>query len=430
MTTPARPPITPDRWRAIDHVLQDALTCTREHRDEFVARSCGDDAALRNEVSSLLAAYDSTPGEFLERPAADEQRERSAAAPGSPPARGSSPAPAARIVSARFMVYATAAGILLGGVTGWTLAHSTTVDRWRGTFRAIRQQANATSNPSSASGAGGAGAAGELSLVIVDRSGQVVRQIAASQPATPRFSPNGRRLAYAAVGEGRQTSDIWITDLADGAERRLTNDDAESSTPQWSPDGGTIAFATSVTGGTTIAEQSITGGGARLLVSRPGTQFPTDWLRDGSALLVSADGGNGDFDILVQPANGGGPTPYAGTRAQETAARVSPHTHWVAYTSNESGRDEVYVDSYPQPGFRVTVSRGGGIDPAWRRDGRELYYWRGDALIAVPIDGSNVAQPPVLGGERVLFHSAYEHSLNSMYDVSPDGERIAIVRRR
>jgi len=145
---------------------------------------------------------------------------------------------------------------------------------------------------------------------------------------------------------------------------------------------------------------------------------------------VSEEAGSNRLDILVQPTDGSAARRYAATGAQETAGRVSPHVHWVAYTSNESGRDEVYVDSYPRPGNRVMVSRSGGGDPVWRSDGRELYYWSGDALIGVPIDGSRTDRPPVLGAERVLFHSAYERSLNSMYDVSPDGERIVIVRRR
>jgi Tol biopolymer transport system component len=271
---------------------------------------------------------------------------------------------------------------------------------------------------------------GELSLVVLDRGGRVVREVAANRPWAPRFSPDGRRIAYGAFGEGRSTSDIWITDLDGGSTRRLTDDNADSNDPQWSPDGGRIAYSVSAQGGKDIVEQWATGGGVRSVASWPGTQFPTDWLRDGSALLVSDDAGDNHFNILVQPTDGSVARPYAATRAQETAGRISPHTHWVAYTSNESGRDEVYVDSYPRPGYRAMVSQGGGVDPVWRADGRELYYWRADALMAVGIDGSRGGRPPILGAERVLFHSAYEHSLNSMYDVSPNGERIAIVRRR
>jgi hypothetical protein len=433
MSAAAPPTMTPERWRAVDQILQRALACARDQRDEVVAHSCGDDTALRNEVSSLLAVHDATPGEFLERPAIEEHGVSSASAP---PAR-SMPAvapgqPARRMVPARLMVYATAASILLGVMTGWTLAHSATVERWRGTLRAIRQQTNANAAPSqnTAPSVGATGATGELSLVVVDRAGRVVREVAANRPWTPRFAPDGRRIAYGAFGEGRSTSDIWITDLDGGTTRRLTDDDADNNDPQWSPDGGTLAYSVNARGGKNIAQQWATGGGARMLASRPGMQFPTDWLHDGSALLVSDDAGNNQLDILVQPTDGSAPHLYTATRAQETSGRISPHTHWVAYTSNESGRDEVYVDSYPRPGYRAVVSQGGGVDPVWRGDGGELYYWRGDALVAVPIDGSRGDRPPMLGAERVLFHSAYEHSLNSMYDVSPNGQRIVIVRRR
>jgi hypothetical protein len=431
MTVPA-PTMTPERWRSADRILQDALICSRDRRDEFVRNSCGDDTSLRNEVSSLLAVYDAMPAEFLERPALEEHGLSPASPRAEPPTPVAPPAQPKRMVSARLMVYATAAGIVLGTLTGWSLAHSSTIERWRGTLRAIWQPANAngTSGANNASNAGATAVTGELSLVVVDRGGRVVREVAANRPWTPRFSPDGRRIAYGAFGEGRSTSDIWITDLDGGSTRRLTNDDADSNDPQWSPDGGRIAYSVSAQGGKDIVEQWATGGGVRSVASWPGTQFPTDWLRDGSALLVSDDAGDNHFNILVQPTNGSAARPYAATRAQETAGRISPHTHWVAYTSNESGRDEVYVDSYPRPGYRAMVSQGGGVDPVWRADGRELYYWRGDALIAVGIDGSRAGRPPILGAEHVLFHSAYEHSLNSMYDVSPDGQRVVIVRRR
>jgi hypothetical protein len=426
--------MTPERWQAVDQILQRAVVCERNQRDELVAQSCGNDTALRSEVSSLLAVYDATPGEFLERPAIEETRYRSffGSANGVSFARGPTvpadpPVQPKRTVSARLMVYAVAASVLFGFATGWNLAQSATVERWRGTLGAIRQQATANAAPG-ANSAWGEG--GELSLVVVDRSGRVVREIAANRPWTPRFAPDGRRIAYGAFGEGRSTSDIWITDLDGATTRRLTDDDADNNDPQWSPDGGTLAYSVNADGGKDIAEQRATGGGMRIVASRPGIQFPTDWAHDGSALLISEDAGNNQRDILVQPTDGSPTRPYSATRAQESAARISPHTHWVAYTSNESGRDEIYVDSYPRPGYRVMVSQGGGVDPVWRGDSGELYYWRGDALVAVPIDGSRGGRPPILGAERVLFHSAYEHAWNSMYDVSPNGERIVLVRRR
>jgi len=427
--TQSSPPMTSERWHTIDHILQGALICTREHRDEFVANSCGSDASLRNEVSSLLVAYDATPADFLERPAIEEHDVSSAAASVAPRAARARPE---RVISARIALYAAAAMLFVGGMAGWNLAHSATIERWRGTLSAIRREANANGSTGARTtpGTGPTAAMGDLSLVVLDRNGQVVRDIAANRPWAPRFSPDGRRVAYGAIGDGRRTSDIWIADLDRDGARRLTDDDADSNHPQWSPDGATIAYSLNARAGTNVAERSLAGGDTRIVATRPGVSFPTDWTRDGSALLVSDDAGTNQFDIMVQPANGAPPRQYAATGAQRTAGRVSPHVHWVAYTSNESGRDEVYVDSYPRPGYRVMVSNDGGVDPVWRSDGREMYYWRGDALLAVPIDGSRTDRQPLLGPERVLFHAAYEHSVNSAYDVSPNGDRIVIVRRR
>ena len=177
----------------------------------------------------------------------------------------------------------------------------------------------------------------------------------------------------------------------------------------------------------------VDGGGSsagvpRVVASRPGVQFPSDWLRDGSALLVTDDA-SGRHDILVQPVDGSAPHRYAATAADETGARVSSDGRWIAYTSDESGQQEVYLDSYPRSGRRVRVSQRGGIDPVWRGDGRELYYWRGDALVAVRVGPPMRGGPATVGDESVLFHAPYQAGLNTMYDVSPDGARFVIVRR-
>jgi len=426
MTGAPSPTMTPDRWRKVDQILQGAFAQSTAQRDEFVAAACGDDAGLRAEVSSLLLVHDATPAAFLERPAIEEH--------GTPPSESrrlpDSPPQARRMVPARVLVYATAAGIIAGSVTGWSVARSTMAERWRGTLKAIQQQAraNAETQPGTASMDRVTGANGQGTLVVLDRGGRVVRQIGANRPGTPRFSPDGRRIAYSAVGAERSTSDIWITDL-DGPTRRLTNDADESSDPQWSPDGGSIAYAANGPDGRHIAEQWATGGGLHGLPAPPGTQFATDRLRDGSALLVSVKGERSRYDVLVQPMDGSEARAYAATPSNESPARISPHSAWVAYTSNESGRDEVYVDSYPRPGYRIMLSSGGGTDPAWRSDGNEIFYWRADTLVALAINGSRRNRPPILGGERVLFHLAHERSLHSMYDVSPDGSRIVVVRR-
>jgi Tol biopolymer transport system component len=220
-----------------------------------------------------------------------------------------------------------------------------------------------------------------------------------------------------------------VTDLDAGTTRRLTDDDADANDPQWSPDGTAVAYSVGAPGGKDLALKPLAGGPARVLASRDGTQFPSDWVRDGSALLVTEEAGPNRHDILVQPADGSAARPYAATSADETAARISPDGRWVAYTSDESGRAEVYLDSYPRPGRRVTISSGGGVHPVWRGDGRELYYWRDGALVAVPLSAAVDGALPARGPQTLLFRAPYLVGVNTMYDVSPDGKRFVIVRQ-
>ena len=344
--------------------------------------------------------------------------------------RSDTSAPARRMVTVRAATFAGLAGIALGVTGGFGLAGSSIASGWWGTAAApVIASSDAAASTQAMRGAWVGGARDALSLVVVDRAGRVQQQIQANRPWTPRFSPDGRRVAYGAFGPGRGTSDIWVADLEAKTTRRVTDDDADSNDPQWSPDGAILAYSVSADGGKDVAERRVDGGAARVIAARPGTQFPSDWLRDGSAFIVTDDFGPNGHDVVVQPADGSPPRAYVATSADETAARVSPDGHWIAYTSNASGKPEVYLDSYPWPTRRVLVSHGGGLDPVWRGDGRELYYWRGDSLVAVQLGATKGEQPPPIGDESVLFRSAYEAALNTMYDVSADGQRFVIVRR-
>jgi serine/threonine-protein kinase len=326
-----------------------------------------------------------------------------------------------RTVSARGALYAILFTLVLGVVGGWVLAHSSLWKQWTSTPPAPSWPpapvAVVDQSPT---------AQGDMSLAIVDRAGRTQRAITAVRPWTPRFSPDGRRIAYGAFGQGRTTSDVWLMNLDDGSTQRLTDDDADSNDPQWSPDGTTIAYSANAPGGKDLVAYRIRGG-ARVLASRDGTQFPSDWLTDGSALLVTDDG-SGSRDVIVQPANGSAAWPYAATGANEAAARISRDGRWLAYVSDESGKDEVYLDSYPRASRRVQISLGGGRDPVWRADGQELYYWSGDDLVAVHLRPAWTGAPPSVGQRTVLFRAKYQIGLNTMYDVSGDGQRFAIVQ--
>ncbi|MEO8623836.1 MAG: protein kinase [bacterium] len=330
-----------------------------------------------------------------------------------------------RTVSARAALYAAGAMLLVGLVGGLLVDRSSFVRRWTDSAPADvlgRQLPPLRAQVSDV---------GDAPLAVVDRTGRVLRGISANRPWAPRFSPDGHSVAYGAVGSGRESSDIWVMNIDDGKTRRLTDDDGDSNDPQWSPDGKSIAYSVNAPDGKDVVVRPIAGGEVRVLLARPGLQFPNDWLRDGSALVVTDDGSGRQRDILVQPLNGSAPTPYVATDADETAARISPDGHWIAYTSDNSGRLEVYLDSYPRTGQQIKVSAGGGIHPVWRGDGSELYYWHDDELVAVKFDAKWGAGRPKLGAQTLLFKAPYRGaSLNTMYDVSADGQRFVIVRER
>jgi tRNA A-37 threonylcarbamoyl transferase component Bud32 len=335
------------------------------------------------------------------------------------PARGQAQR---RVVSARAAVYAVIATLVVGIVGGGVLARSLLSGPY------IGKGAKPASPPIAANVTWPSTDASNTELVVVDRAGRPQRTIAANRPWTPRISPDGRVVAYGAFGEGRSTSDLWVTDLVKGTTKRLTDDDGDSNDPQWSADGASISYSVGARGGKDLVVQRLKVGDVSVLARRDGTQFASDWLRDGSALLVTEQTDGNKNDILVQPANGSPARPYAATPADESAARASPDGRWVAYTSDESGRSEVYLDSYAKPGHRVTVSQGGGEHPVWRADGRELYYWNDGVLMAVQLDKAWGDAPPAIGAQTILFRAPYDVEPNTMYDASPDGSQFVIVR--
>jgi hypothetical protein len=327
-----------------------------------------------------------------------------------------------RMVSARAAVYAVGVMLAVGLAGGWAIARSPFVERLPDAPPAVAPA------PIDGDAEWPSAKQEDMSLTVVDRTGRPLRTIDANRPWTPRFSPDGRQVAYGAFGSGRSTSDVWVTDLEAGTTRRLTDDGNDSNDPQWSAEGATVAYSVSAPDGKDLLMRPVAAGDPSILATRAGTQFASDWLRDGSALLVTEETDRNKRDILVQPVDGSTPWAYAATSADETAARVSPDGRWVAYTSDESGRPEVYLDSYPRPGRRVSISWNGGAHPVWRGDGRELYYWKDGALLAVRLDAVAGKAAPAIGRPVILFRARYYIGPNTMYDVSPDGERFVIIQ--
>ena len=273
-----------------------------------------------------------------------------------------------------------------------------------------------------------------LRLKLFDSTGRELQVFPGRMPWSPRFSPDGHHVAYGAVAPGRENTDIWVLDLDAGTTQRLTTDANNNNDVQWSPDGTRLAFSANASGGKDLLVQPLDGGPARPLASRPGSQVSTDWTGHGNAVLytelpVSGEH-SGNQDIWIQPLDGSVPRPYVATVAHENAARVSPDGKWVAYHSDETGRYEVYVQSFPTPGRRWSVSARGGFHPVWARNGRELFFWRGDQLMAVTVTPGPTGEPLKFGTPTPRFRAPYPKGTMiaaAMYDVAQDGKFIIVT---
>ncbi len=276
-------------------------------------------------------------------------------------------------------------------------------------------------------------------LVWMDRSGQTAKAADAEFQMAPGFdlSPSGKQIAYV---EGIPP-DIFLYDLDRRVKTRLTTNPSVDHAPVWSPDGSRVVFDSHRPGpggnneGAGLYEKPANGATAEqpILDRENGVQHsPRDWSTDGSALVFAKQGQNGRWNLWGLPLTGNRkPFPYRNGDFNEDEASLSPNSRFLAFTSNESGRNEVIVQPFPDPSRgRWQISTEGGSAPRWRRDGRELYYLDlkgrliGVSVTTVPdfsVQQTTLAlqtpvQLPVPVGVGGL-----------LYDVQPDGQRFLLV---
>jgi Tol biopolymer transport system component len=269
---------------------------------------------------------------------------------------------------------------------------------------------------------------GRGALVWIDRKGRETPVVEISKPLdAPRLSPDGKRVAFRTPAPN---CDIWIHDLARGSTTRLTLE-GDNHGVVWSPDGRRIAFGRAQGMDSELLTQATDGSGnvVRLAPAEGRAPIPSSFSPDGSSLLVRTHnkGTSNDIDLL---ATGNTPRfkPLITTPFDEGQAVFSPDGRLIAYVSNESGRYEVYVQTYPAVDGREQVSTDGGIEPVWSRDGKELFFRRGRELAAVDIRLSPTLS---VGKPRVLFEGDFvEGPFMAGYDVSPDGRRFIMARGR
>jgi eukaryotic-like serine/threonine-protein kinase len=252
-----------------------------------------------------------------------------------------------------------------------------------------------------------------------------------------RLSPDERFVAASLVDSKASTVDIWITDLARSSTFRLSSGGQLVASVAWSADGSRLIYRTNRNGGgNQFFRRSAGGGGAEELLLtleaeraaqiRGPNIVPTDWSPDGEHILFIVSAPDTGNDLWILPLAGDRkPFKYLATPAEEMHGNFSPDGHFVAYTSNESGRFEVYVETFPRSDRKWSVSTNGGYEPRWRPDGREIYYLSEDRkLMAV-----SVGAGPSFGVPQALFQTRVPpgvHANRTHYVPSRDGTRFLV----
>jgi Tol biopolymer transport system component len=223
--------------------------------------------------------------------------------------------------------------------------------------------------------------------------------------------------------------DIWLIELARGISTRFTFDPKNDTAPVWSPDGNSIAFASNREGAFDLYRKRSNGiGQDELLLKTNNPKFSSDWSPDGRFLLYYEIHPKTKYDLWVLPDPGGTPgdkkpIPFLQTEFNESSGAFSPDGKWIAYHSDESGRFEIYVQTFPATGAKRQVSKAGGSHAKWRRDGKELFYLDGDRkMTAVEVKIGATFQ---VGNPEPLFDT---HITNALvrYAVTRDGQRFLI----
>jgi Tol biopolymer transport system component len=269
----------------------------------------------------------------------------------------------------------------------------------------------------------------------IDRAGRSLGTIGSPDryfDVVPQISPDGSRIA---IARGPlESQDLWVVNLVQATEQRLTFDPG-SGEPIWSSDGRAILFQSNrAAKGLGLYLKNAGGAGAAEsveVIARDSHLW--DWSRDGRFIVYSSIGAQRAADLWVLPLVGDRtPFPFSESSVNKTQAQIAPNGRWLAYTSYESGKDEVYIQSFPAPGSKRQVSLAGGMQPRWRRDGLELFYMGGDqALMAVPVtmtEGTfDAGRPSPLFRTRIVPQGSQSLWFDTMYDVTPDGQRFLIL---
>jgi Tol biopolymer transport system component len=260
-----------------------------------------------------------------------------------------------------------------------------------------------------------------VKLAWFNRAGQHVSdQPLEVSPDNFSLSSDGLRLAFDADSLGSR--DVWVTDLARSNTSRLTRTPEAERSPVWSPDGHRVAYVKSgkiyVKGADGLSEETV-------LADVNGV--PRGWSPDGKYVVYEPREDSSDQRLFLWSVIGAGPAIPIGRRdSMSRGGRFSPDSHYLAYVSDESGRQEIYLEALPPEKGRLKVSQSGGTTPRWTSTGRELFYMAADRMLMV-VD-VQLGKTLSVGVPRKLFPTTTAVS-NRGFEVSPDGQRILLRDR-
>jgi serine/threonine protein kinase len=278
------------------------------------------------------------------------------------------------------------------------------------------------------------GAGQNYQLTWLDQQGRVLGTLAEPGPYNSMaLSPDGRRVAVSRTNpENTANWDVWLLDVGRNTSTRLTYDEVRAVFPVWSADGSSVIFDSIHEGEVNLyLKLASSAGDERLLLKSPaGYKYATSWSRDGHFLLYTVENTETKSDLWVLPLQGDRkPIPLLHTAFNESSGQFSPDGHWIAYTSDESGNDEIYVREFSSGSAQGSwgaagkwlISKRGGTGPRWRGDGKELFYVGSDGkLTSVEISAKPVFKA---GAPRPLFQLPPGFIAG---DVTADGRRFLI----
>ena len=269
-------------------------------------------------------------------------------------------------------------------------------------------------------------------LAWMDRAGKELGQV--GKPAVicnPTLSPDGSRVAVDVSDLAENNVDVWLESTSGAGNTRFTFSPEEDVVGVWSRDGSILAYRENLPGHSALITKRATGlerEQTKFEVSASDDIVPNSWSMDGRQILATHSGPSGGTHLLLVSLAGGNPTPFAMSKGNELNGQLSPDGKWVAYASDESGTWQIYVTTFPGAVGKFQVSRGGGTEPRWNRNGKEIFYLSpSGVLTSVPVDTKDTFST---GAPQALFQirgrAAISATDHFSYDVAGDGKRFLV----